>query len=432
MLKNLIQNHKSQWNATTTTTTTTSPRNNNNNKTYLLEGCGEYDFYSELNGPRMFRANQYRLLHDNGTLDSRGRTKRFPRLILPQHHYLEELHEQFPNATFLLNLRPTHEWVDSVMRWTSTLRQEIPNEFWWQDHERGFRTFVGNKDDTLLNTYGITQLPPKTKSQIHRTLAYIMDYHSQYVRDFVRTHPSHTLIEVDITRNETGQILAEAFGLNETCWGHFNKNNLTSAPLDSLESVLTRQLRFPQDLTMTERAKRTQRRNSRRPSLWQRLGALVKFALGYGYGREPPEWETRRSAEEKDPHHKSRDQRRDRLEEGANARRGRTAIQGKEGTKKLGRRSVFLSVEGWRDGGDSGDWKEPVVPSSSSSSRDEPNPQQQEEKVEPQVVMGAVARSGDELEMYQVGDTSKEGRTARKELYQERIQQLKLQPPKLE
>ena len=51
-----------------------------------------------------------------------------------------------------------------------------------------------------------------------------MEYHSQYVRNFVKEHPSHTLIEIDITHNDTGRILANAFGLNETCWGHKNAN----------------------------------------------------------------------------------------------------------------------------------------------------------------------------------------------------------------
>jgi hypothetical protein len=213
ILENLIENHRFQLNIS-------RPRKD------ILEGCGDYDFYSEINGPRVFEGSRFRILNDDGTHDTRSHTKREPRLILPQHHYLEDLHAQFPNATFILNLRPTHEWVESVMRWGTTLRVEIPNEFWVQDQLRGFSAFA---DNVTLQHHGITgRLPPKKVSVLNVTLAYLMDYHSNYVREFVRRHPSHTLLEVDITRNETGQILADAFGLNETCWAKRNENKKTN------------------------------------------------------------------------------------------------------------------------------------------------------------------------------------------------------------
>ena len=51
------------------------------------------------------------------------------------------------------------------------------------------------------------------------------NYHKQYVRNFCTQHPSHKLIEVDITDKDSGKILAESFGLKEEgCWGHFNMN----------------------------------------------------------------------------------------------------------------------------------------------------------------------------------------------------------------
>ena len=52
----------------------------------------------------------------------------------------------------------------------------------------------------------------------------VYNYQVENVRNFVANHPSHTLLEVDITMNETGKILADAFGLKEDCWGHYNKN----------------------------------------------------------------------------------------------------------------------------------------------------------------------------------------------------------------
>lgn len=238
ILDNLNNNHRYQQqlnnnNDVSLSLSSSSSSSSRPEKRHILEGCGDYDFYSEINGPRMFQDHKFRNLNDDGMLDSRAHTKRDPRLILPQHHYLEELHAQFPNATLILNLRhTTQEWVDSVMRWPSTLRSEIPNEFWVQDQRRGFSTFSRDNNNEILmkQKYGIdlNRLPPKQLPHLNATLAYLMDYHSKYVRDFVRRHPSHTLIEVDITNPETGQILADAFGLNETCWGHRNENKKMS------------------------------------------------------------------------------------------------------------------------------------------------------------------------------------------------------------
>jgi hypothetical protein len=185
----------------------------------LLDGCGDFEVYSEINGPRRLEGfedpeGNNRNLLDDGTLESRSQSMRHPRILLPQHHYLDRIHEQYPNATFLLNLRPVEQWVESVMNWPSGLKMELPNEFFAQ-HQQHNGT---SQFDERLH-------PPRVLSELPDVLRYIFDFHSQHVREFVKQHPSHTLIEVDITDDNAGIILADAFGLNETCWGHFNKNN---------------------------------------------------------------------------------------------------------------------------------------------------------------------------------------------------------------
>ena len=124
---------------------------------------------------------------------------------------MDKIHEQFPNATFILNLRPVDAWVNSVLNWPTSLKREIPGEFFGQQKERDFSKL------------------PRSKKQLRASLKHIYDFHSQYVRDFVRKHPSHALIEVDITNEEAGIQLADAFGLHETCWGHANKNDVPKA-----------------------------------------------------------------------------------------------------------------------------------------------------------------------------------------------------------
>ena len=180
----------------------------------LFEGCGEYDVYAEINGPR--------IKHDQGkeeaTLLDDGRlvSERFkPRILLPQHHYLDKIHEQFPNATFILNLRPVDSWVISVLNWPSGLKVELGHEFYAQQVERNFPAFG--------NDWSAPR-PPRTLTELIGFLRFLYQYHSQHVRDFVQQHPSHALVEIDITKNDTGKILAEAFGgLDANCWGHHNK-----------------------------------------------------------------------------------------------------------------------------------------------------------------------------------------------------------------
>jgi hypothetical protein len=100
----------------------------------IFDECGDYEVYTEINGPRMLH-NQNVL--DDGTLESRQQTNEKPRILLPQHHYLDQIHEQYPNATFILNLRPVDEWVESVLKW-DTLKLELPNEFFAQQLEHNF------------------------------------------------------------------------------------------------------------------------------------------------------------------------------------------------------------------------------------------------------------------------------------------------------
>ena len=54
-------------------------------------------------------------------------------------------------------------------------------------------------------------------------LAQIYDEHTRNVREFVKKHPSHHLVEVNITDPMAGKIMSTGFGLPEDCWGHKNK-----------------------------------------------------------------------------------------------------------------------------------------------------------------------------------------------------------------
>ena len=217
-------------------------------KAPIFEDCGDYDVYTEINGPRHFHQNQHRTLLDNGTLLSQIESRSTKlRLFFPQHHRLDAIHQQHPNATLIFNQRSVEAWIDSVQSWDKNLQFEILNEFYEQNSTRflfenttatnnsnggderlhpakaSSKNTTGNKKDILgLKKY---KASPFTAQNSRKSLETVYNYHLEYVRDWVARHPSHALVEVDITHEDAGKTLAESFGLNKTCWGHFNKND---------------------------------------------------------------------------------------------------------------------------------------------------------------------------------------------------------------
>eukprot|EP00536_Pseudo-nitzschia_multiseries_P008123 jgi/Psemu1/256921/estExt_Genewise1Plus.C_2000080 len=163
-------------------------------KSPIFDGCGDYDVYTEINGPRNFKNYHHRtLLEDGRLLTSLDSVSMKMRIFFPQHHQLEEIHKQHPNATLVLNKRSVESWIDSVLAWDKNLR---------------FR-----------------KTAPFTARTVRKHLETVHEYHLQYIRDWVAEHPSHALIEVDIASEDAGATLANAFGLKEECWGHYNKND---------------------------------------------------------------------------------------------------------------------------------------------------------------------------------------------------------------
>ena len=140
----------------------------------ILQDCGDYDVYAQMDAE-----------HRKG-------------MFLPQHFELERLHEFAPSATFILNMRPAADWISSVENWFG----------------------LGAR---FLQTYGYPRHKHREIDR-HQVLTEIYKNHSQYIREFVKTHPSHALVEVNITDSSAGNVLAEAFGLSEECWGQHNKN----------------------------------------------------------------------------------------------------------------------------------------------------------------------------------------------------------------
>ena len=120
----------------------------------------------------------------------------FQGMFLPQRFHLDRLHAFSPTATFILNLRPDKDWVHSVTHWFGL-------------GGRFLRLFRVENENTDRN----------------QALLDIYNNHTAFVRNFVRLHPSHALVEVDISSPNAGKALSDAFSLrSESCWGKHNVN----------------------------------------------------------------------------------------------------------------------------------------------------------------------------------------------------------------
>mmetsp|Transcript_26305 Transcript_26305/g.30306 ORF Transcript_26305/g.30306 Transcript_26305/m.30306 type:complete len:388 (-) Transcript_26305:335-1498(-) len=119
-------------------------------------------------------------------------------MYLPQWTNLHEIHQQFPRATFILNMRNPKQWIKSIDKW-----QDLRQRFIDLDLGHAFPKGAG-KTDAELEAFYLLQ--------------------AQKVRDFVKEFPSHELVEIDIGSEDTGQIMQDSFGITKDCWGIRNSN----------------------------------------------------------------------------------------------------------------------------------------------------------------------------------------------------------------
>lgn len=183
----------------------------------MFHGCGYYDVYAEINGPRRERQNpalpgKKGYVQDDGSTDYGGPGRR---LFFPQHFRIQEIHDSFPNATWILNWRDFDSWIKSVFKWGTNdhLHQQFLNEYYMQG--------------SLPPTYNGSAVIPdlfENRTIVKELLRTVYFDHFEMVRDFVRKHPSHALVEVNITHENASAILATTFGLSRQAWKHVNKN----------------------------------------------------------------------------------------------------------------------------------------------------------------------------------------------------------------
>eukprot|EP00978_Attheya_sp_CCMP212_P037841 scaffold182005_cov59-Attheya_sp.AAC.2 len=143
-----------------------------------LQGTGNYQVYAQMD---------VELPHETVF---EGISRPFA-CYMPQVNDLEQLSASYPKATFILNTRNATAWVKSL------------------------RTFL--EFDEKLKQCDLKGFPAGTGDTDEEFEAFFQN-HAQNIRNFVKKHPSHTLIEVNIEDPNAGTQLAEAFGQSAECW----------------------------------------------------------------------------------------------------------------------------------------------------------------------------------------------------------------------
>mmetsp|Transcript_6565 Transcript_6565/g.14172 ORF Transcript_6565/g.14172 Transcript_6565/m.14172 type:complete len:226 (-) Transcript_6565:34-711(-) len=141
----------------------------------IFANCGTFDVWAEINASDIFNS--------------------FKTIFLPQVEHLDLIHNEYPDATFVLTKRNPDDWVQSVLHW--------------------------NELHTIFINTNITGLPAGMGETEEELRSFFLG-HQERIRQFVTDYPSHTLVEVDIDDPDVHNYLEDAFGIDAKCWSKTN------------------------------------------------------------------------------------------------------------------------------------------------------------------------------------------------------------------
>jgi hypothetical protein len=153
--------------------------NVDNNLPPLL-GCGNYNVFAQIDA--------YKKVGSNGGFPSRW----------PQIDALDEMHAAYPNVTFILNTRDIDRWIKSVSKWGKLL----------------------TKFATCGQILGITRT--RRKENFRSVVANFAAKYMTRTRAWLRAHPQHISVEVEIDSSTAAATLEHAFGIRQSCWRQTN------------------------------------------------------------------------------------------------------------------------------------------------------------------------------------------------------------------
>lgn len=176
----------------------------------ILDGCGDYHAYTELNGPYIPSENEN---ETDPFRSSKG-------IFLPQHYHLEELHAAAPTATWILNVRDVKDWIRSVQNvparsLVERLEYEVLVRHASNDKYQQYNDLkdylMKRKTTTLRGKSNSTKIPRWKQEE-----SFLRDFwydHIQRIQDFVKHHDEHHLIVVNISNPDAGsQLSADLWG----------------------------------------------------------------------------------------------------------------------------------------------------------------------------------------------------------------------------
>jgi len=183
-----------QWvkiNETYTEQTGACIQRNINHSQPAFENCGTYDVFTDT-GFANFVPSTTTGGFANYLLSSSAATTVATKCYYPSVEALEAIYEHYPNATFVMVVRNSTSWYNSMANWgEGSLLQR------WKA--------CGTLNLSATNT------SPQDFMRFY-------DWHTDNIRRFVKAHPSLTYIEVQMESKETGAILEREIGIDSKCW----------------------------------------------------------------------------------------------------------------------------------------------------------------------------------------------------------------------
>jgi hypothetical protein len=160
---------------------------NMNRNTPPFDGCGDYDIWTDTG----YVAPSY---HKGA---SHANTTEEVPCFYPLIEALDQVYEAYPNATMLFVVRNETDWLNSIQEYHEGFIMNV----WKQCNTRGFP----NQDAT-----------PHDFGKFYQ-------WHQRLIRDFAKSHPTITYLEVPLEAESTASALEENIGIPKQCWGHHNK-----------------------------------------------------------------------------------------------------------------------------------------------------------------------------------------------------------------
>jgi Sulfotransferase domain len=152
-----------------------------------FDECGDYDIWTDTGFVAPF--------YHKGA--SKTNTAVKVPCFYPLIEALDEVYEAYPNATMLFVVRDEKDWLNSIQEYHEGFIMNV----WKQCKTKGFPNENATPDD----------------------FGKFYQWHQQLIRDFARSHPTMTYLEVPLEAENTGSVLEDHIGISKQCWGHHNR-----------------------------------------------------------------------------------------------------------------------------------------------------------------------------------------------------------------